>query len=58
MTGEVVHVGVAHHLLIGHIGGDQAVAIEGDVAHRMPGATGKNTVRLEQPALAVHPGTL
>lgn len=47
MTGEVVHIGVPHHLLIGHIGSDQAVAIEGDVAHRVPGAMGKNTVRLE-----------
>lgn len=52
MTGEVVEVGVPKHLLVGHVGGDQAVAIEGDVAHRVP-AGGESTVRQEQPFPAV-----
>lgn len=51
MTGKVVQVGVAHHLLVGYVGSDQAVAIERDVAHRMPAATGNSIVRLESSLL-------
>lgn len=46
VAGEVVQVGVAHHLLVGHIGSDEAVAIEGHMAHRVPVAVGNSTVRL------------
>ena len=38
---EVVQVGVAHHPLVGHVGRDEAVAVEGDVPHGVPGTDGR-----------------
>lgn len=41
MGDEVVQVGVAHHPLVGHVGRDEAVAVEGDVPHGVSGTDGR-----------------
>lgn len=43
MRGEVVQVGTAHHPLVGHVGRDEAVAGEGEVADGVSGTQGEHS---------------
>lgn len=44
MRGEVVQVGTAHHPVVGHVGRDEAVAGEGEVADGVSGTQGESTL--------------
>lgn len=44
MRGKVVQVDTAHHPLVGHVGCDEAVAVEGEVADGVSGTQGESTL--------------
>lgn len=47
MSAEAIQVGAAYHPLVGHVGRDEAVAVEGEVTNGVS--------RMHLPQLLVHP---